>query len=353
MPEQGLCTPHSWELADKPALREEVYSFRYKHYFNHLPEAEGLDHGRRRVYSPHDEHSVHLVARNAEGRMIAVGTGTGADSQNLPKEWVEMLQLERLKPLGLSKILIYSRLVELTECRGTPLFLHFFKYAAHLFTSQGFSYTIHYSPPAVISMYERLGYRTYSCGFTLASGLYRIPMILVVADAAHLARVHPAFSEAIRGLAPADGLDRAYRLLPELRATPLCARSAPEALAYVRSLYQNKDAEQAIPEKAARLINRAALLRLRKGDTPIHASDKALLWFILSGTCEVRCKDSGGLIARAGDGINAYSGCSFTALEDADMLIFGNHDPFGSAESVASAARFWKKLIAAPKNILR
>jgi hypothetical protein len=175
-------------------------------------------------------------------------------------------------------------------------------------------------------------------------------MILVAADAAHLARVHSAFSEAIRGLVPTGDVNLAYNLLPELHAMPLCARSAPEALACARSLCRNNDAEQTIPKEAARPIRRAALLRLRKGDAPIHAGDKPLLWFVLSGTCNVRCKDSGSLIARAGHGINAYSGCSFSALEDADVLIFSSHDPFGDAQSVVPAARFWKELIAARKT---
>jgi len=349
MPEQNLCIPHSWESADSHALREEVYSFRYRYYFRRLPEAEWLDHVRERVYAPHDDHSIHLVARNAEGRVIAVGTGTRADSRELPSEWVNMLRLEHVKPLGLAKILIYSRLVELPECRGTSLFLDFFKYAAHLFTSQGFGYTIHYSPPAAVAMYERLGYRTYTSGFTLASDLYRIPMILVAADAAHLARVHPAFSEATRGLVMAGDLGLAYKLLPDLRTIPLCARSAPEALAYVRSLCRNGDADRTIPEEAARPLCRAALLRLRKKDTPIHVGDKPLPWFVLSGTCEVSCKDSGSLVAQAGYGINACSGCSFTALEDADVLIFGNHDPFDGVQSVVPAVRFWKEILAAKK----
>ena len=351
MTEEDLCVPHSWELADTPELREEVYSFRYRHYFSQLPEAEWLDHDRRRVYSPHDEQAVHLVARNAAGGMIAIGTGIRADFGDLPAAWGHMLQLERLKPLGLANVLIYSRLVELPECRGSLLFLHFFKYAAHLFTSRGFAYTIHYSPPAVVPLYERLGYRAYSRGFTLASGLYRIPMMLVAADAAHLARVHPAFSEAIRGLDPAGDPDLAYTLLPDLRAIPLCARSAPEALAHVRGLCRDMDAEQAIPEAAARAIRRAALLRLRKGDAPIHASDKPLLWFVLSGACEVRRKTGGYLNARAGYGINAYAGCSFIALEDSEVLVFGDQEPLDGAQSVVPAAHFWQAL--APQTATR
>ncbi|MDR0466282.1 MAG: hypothetical protein LBH94_02865 [Deltaproteobacteria bacterium] len=353
MPEQELCFPHSWELADTPAQREEVYSFRYRHYFNQLPEAEWLDHDKGRVYSPHDEHCVHLVARNAEGKMIAVSTAGRADAANLPTEWTQMLQLDRLRPLDLAKILISSRLVELPACRGTPLFLLLFKYAARLFTAQGYGYTIHYSPPAVVALYERLGYRSYGNGFTLASGLYRIPMILVVADAAHLGRVRSMFSDAIRGLVPTGDVSLAYKLLPELLSPPLCAHNAPDALALVRGLCRNNDAEQIIPNEAARLICRAALPHLRAGDAPVHPGDKPLLWFVLSGACEVADKTGARQIVQAGYGINAYSGCSFVVLEDADILIFGNAEPFDGAQSIVPAERFWKELLAARKKAHR
>jgi len=351
MPKQLLCLPHSWELADSPALREEVYSFRYRHYFNHLPEAEWLDHGRGRVFAPHDEHSVHLVARNADGAMIAVGTGTRADVCDLPEEWVKMLQVARLQPLEPAKILISSRLVELPACRGSSLlFLHFFKFAARYYVSRGVGYTIHYAPPAFVPLYERLGYRRYGYGFTLHSGLYRIPMILVVPDAAYLARVHPAFREAIRGLVPAGDAALAYRLLPELATVPLAVRSAPDALQHARALYRGGDAERAIPDEAARPVQRSSLLHLRKGDAPIHPGDAPLFWFLLSGSCTVRHHDGGSQCAMEGYGINSHAGCCFVALEDTDVLVFSSRAPGGGLESVAPASHFWQALLAAQQR---
>ena len=220
MSEQSFCVPHSWRLADTPALREEVYTFRYEHYFKNFPEAPWIDHGQGRVYAPHDDHSTHLMARNSEGRTIAVGTGTPADSGDLPGEWTNLLRLDTLKPLNLSRVLIFSRLAELPQCRGSLLFLEFFKHAARVFIAQGFGYIIHYSPPPLVPMYERLGYRAYAEGGIVGACLYRIPMMLVAADADYLSRVHPAFLEATRGLAVAGDAELAYRLLPRLSLTP-------------------------------------------------------------------------------------------------------------------------------------
>ena len=222
MSEQVFCVPHSWTLADTPALREEVYTFRYKHYFKNFPDAPWIDRKLRRVYLPHDDHSTHLMARNGEGQTIAVGTGTPADSADLPEEWVKLLRLNTLTPLNLSRVLIFSRLAELPQCRGSLLFLEFFKHAARVFIPQGFGYIIHYSPPELVPMYERLGYRAYAEGGTLGSGLCRIPMMLVAADAAYLSRVHPAFLEATQGLVPAGDAELAYRLLPKLSVMPQC-----------------------------------------------------------------------------------------------------------------------------------
>jgi len=225
MSEQDFCAPHSWQLADTPALREEVYKFRYQQYFKNFPDVPWIDRKNGRVYAPHDDHSTHLMARNSHGQTIAVGTGTPADLGGLPDEWAHLLRLEALKPLDLSRVLIFSRLAELPQCRGSLLFLEFFKHAARVFIPRGFGYIIHYSPPALVPMYERLGYRVYADARAIATGP-RIPMMLVAADVAYLSRVHPAFLEATKGLAVAGDAALAYRVLPKLHETPLCAQNA-------------------------------------------------------------------------------------------------------------------------------
>ena len=220
MPDTAFCTPVTWGTAENTAQCEEVYAFRYAHYYNKVPGAPGVDPGRGRVYSPHDEDSVHLTGRDAQGKLLIVGTGTRASAPNLPPEWCEMLHLDHLAPLGLDSILIYSRLVELEGCRSSRIFLEFFKYSARYFTERGYAYTIHYCAPELVNLYERIGYRRYASGQTLPSGLYRIPMILVAADTAYLRQVHPAFLKAIEGLTPTGDVPKTLAVLPELASAP-------------------------------------------------------------------------------------------------------------------------------------
>ncbi len=226
MPDPSICAPAAWGPARSEAEREEIYAFRHRHYFNEL-DAPGVDHAQGRVYSPHDDESAHLTVRNAAGDLLVVGTGTPASAPNLPWEWKELFRLDRLAPLGLDSIVIYSRLVELEACRGSSLFLEFFKYSARYFTERGYACAVHYCAPELAPLYERLGYRRYASGYTLPSGLHRIPMILVAADEAHLKQAHPAFLRAIAGLTPAGDVQKILAVLPELQ-TRAEGRPAPD-----------------------------------------------------------------------------------------------------------------------------
>ncbi len=215
MPDPAPRPPVVWGRAESRAERDEVYAFRYAHYYSGI-DAPGVDHALRRVYLPHDDESILLTGRDTAGKLLITGTGTSAAAQNLPPEWRKLFRLDRLAPLGLDTILIYSRLVSLPERRGGTLFLEFFKYSARYFTERGHACTIHYCAPDLVPLYERLGYRRYAEGYTLSSGLYRIPMILVAADTAYMERVNPAFLQAVRGLAPAGDVTRILAALPEL-----------------------------------------------------------------------------------------------------------------------------------------
>jgi hypothetical protein len=216
MSEQGRCAVSDWGIAQSAKECEEVYAFRYAHYFYHHTDAPGVDHAKKRVCFAHDAASVHLTGRNAAGELLIVGTGTRASTPNLPESWRTLLQLDRLSSLDLDKILVFSRLVERESCRGSRIFFKFFQYSARYFCLQGYTFTVHYCPPALTPMYEHLGYRLYGQGLTLYSGLYRVPMILVTFDAAHFSRVSSAFAKATGDLRLEGDLDGVLRVLPEL-----------------------------------------------------------------------------------------------------------------------------------------
>ena len=117
-----------WGIAQTPAAREEVYLFRYAHYYRHLPAAPGVDHMAGRVYLPIDQVSSHLTGRDAGGELAIVGTGTKASTPGLPPEWLEILRLATLAALGLDRILIFARLVEHETYRSSTIFQAFFRF---------------------------------------------------------------------------------------------------------------------------------------------------------------------------------------------------------------------------------
>jgi hypothetical protein len=325
MPEAEHCAVRVWREAENAAEREEVYSFRYAHYFKYLPDAPGVDPARRRVYSPHDDRSVHLTGRDAKGKPVIVGTGTRASTPGLPEIWHKILRLERLAPLGSDKILIYSKLVELEGCRGSPVFPDFFKYASRYFTSRGFTYTVHYCAPPLVPLYERLGYRLYGNGVSMPGGLYRLPLLLAGFDDAHLGRVSPAFRQATADLSLTGDLEQTFRLLPELARTPLCVLASDERLAFARELSNRfapaKSGGPDLPRGMEKILRRSSILRLGEGDSPIHPADAPSLWFVLDGLCLVRLHDGSEVRTGSGTFINGSACSTFTALEPSGLVL--------------------------------
>jgi len=328
--------------------REAVYAFRYLHYYSHLAEVPGVDHAARRVYSPHDDTSVHLTGYNKNGDLIIVGTGTRASTENLPNEWHKIFCLERLASLGLENILIFSRLVEHSDYHGSPIFVEFFKYAARYFTERGSAYSIHYCPPPLVPLYERLGFRAYGKGYTLASGLYRIPMILLPSDTARLGSVMTTFCRATAGITIHDEVDKAFQLLFEDATPPLCTMSAEDCLILVRDslvAVQAGDAASAVPDRAGRIIRKATLFPLAEGDKPLHTNDAPLLWLLLEGSCTAVDADGREIPVTPGMFINGYSCRQFTVREPGRALFFTP-----KKENIATAlavlpSSFWNELV--------
>ena len=349
MPDHFTAGALRWGTAETDAEREEVYAFRYTHYFNQLSDAPGVDHVQKRVFSPHDEASALLTGRNSDNDLVIVGTGTRASSSLLPKEWREILQLDRLSALGLDSILIFSRLVERSDCQAGATFLAFFKYSAHYFVARQCAYSIHYCPPALVPLYERLGYRLYGHGHTLRSGLFRLPMILAGADTAYTNRVNPAFARAVSTLAPMGDLARLYAVLPELAALPLCAMSEAERLNAVRrilarTLPDRAIVEKVVPDTAMKPLRHASLLELRVDENPAHHDDVPLIWFLIEGEVSLRHPDGSESRATPGTFLNGHALTSFTALTTGKILVFAPGKPDTAPAQACPSPDFWAEL---------
>lgn len=273
-------SPLIWEEARDANAREEVYHFRYEQYFSQKEYLPGTEHDVRRVWLPHDDASRHFLVRAQDGRLAAVGTATPADEPTLLDEWRDMFELSRLKEL-LPQTVIVSRLIVARDARHTSLFGQMCLRLAFLLLKEGYRYAVHYCAPAMTPMYERLGYRLYGRGKNMRSGAFRLPMLLVPDDEAHLRRVRSPFLRIDR---PEEekrrGTALALRVCPELAMPPLCSMTVSARERYLTELCPPFG--DAVPE-LRRAALRGSIFRLRAGDTLAAEGMEEGSFLVLSG----------------------------------------------------------------------
>ena len=249
-----------WTEALDEASREEVYRFRYSQYFCGREYLPGTDHAEKRVWLPHDDHSRHFLTRFQDGRIAAVATATPAQAQDLYPEWQWLLELDRIRPL-LPKTIVISRAIVAKESRSSSMFGEMCLWLARHLMEEGYHFAVHYCAPAMVSLYERLGYRLYGCGKNLSSHVFRLPMLLVACDHDYLRKLHSPLRAVHRTDHTCSA--EASALCPELLLKPLCARSHAELSAYLRHI---APPDELFSEALLRQLKRGALFTLRPGD---------------------------------------------------------------------------------------
>ena len=215
------------------AEREAVFRFRYENHFRLFRGGyPGLDHAGCRVCEPHDPASVHTCAFDPDGRLVAVSTATPADAPDAPASWREWFALDRLAPLGLSRLVVSTRMVLGPALRGSGLFREFYRAVVGGYIRSGVLASLHYSRPGLVPRYESLGHRRYAQAFPLPGGEPRLPMIIAFNDPGYLARTSfPLAGECARETARRGfpGVAELRRVLPELgdAPPPAPAQNAP------------------------------------------------------------------------------------------------------------------------------
>lgn len=270
-----------WEKAT-PSNAEEVYRFRYEQYFAERDGLPGTDHEARRVWLPHDDRSWHFMARSPEGGVVAVGTATPAFEPSLYEEWKDMFEVPRLAPI-LHKMVLISRAIVAEEVRNSAFFGSLCLHLARTFTSEGYHYAAHYCAPAMVPLYERLGYRIYGHGKALHNGAFRLPMMLLIDDVPYLKSMRSPLGSLGRDAeANREWTELAMSTCPELARRPLCAMPDAERRAYLVG-HCPALAEQ--PE-LLRTLRRGAVIALRAGDVLAPAGCDEGMFFVLSGLLE-------------------------------------------------------------------
>lgn len=275
--------PLHWEQARGAQELDEVYRFRYTRYFaakEHLP---GTDHAARKVVLPHDARSTHYLARTDDGKLAAVGTATPATDISLYPEWRKLLELPRLAALA-PRLVVISRVIIGEEHRGSAVFGRFCLHMARECVAEGFHYAAHYCAPALVPLYERLGYRLYGKGGNLSDGgPFRLPMLLLVDDVEHMRRLRSPFRELEQDLEAENRrswVEKALAVCPELGRVPLCALAGAERR---DALLSARPALAAAAPALLRGLERGSAFTLAAGDVLAPAGEDEGTFMLLSG----------------------------------------------------------------------
>lgn len=303
-----------------------MFRFRYAQHFRLFEHGyPGVDHAHARVFEPHDLESEHTCAFDEQGELLAVSTATRADADALPAEWREWFKLDRLRPLGLERIVVSTRMVLRRDQRGSDLFQRFYEALISGYVKSGLLASLHYSRPGLLCRYEKLGHRIYAEPFNLPGGELRLPMLIAFNDVEYLQHVGApaaALCLAHRERVPAAPVSALYAAAPELIESAFFSRLAPEEQGrYVAQRLNNAEAARAL-----KALHWAAPVRVQAGQTLNAALAEQQLCCLLSGRV---CEESAAGERRLGPGDflgaglrGAESELSARAETPAELLVF-------------------------------
>lgn len=196
-------SPYQIRQAETPAQREAVYAFRYQCYVEELDKKDtpGAVHDRRVIRQPHDDHSRHFYVEDGPERICAVFTETGLDRGPVPDSWRRIFGLDRWAGIDPRSISVGSRLMLRSDIRGSTLLARLLGHVYRTQLAEGRRYALMYCAPALVALYEQLGFRRYTDSVNPSrGGTYMIPMLLLLTDVAHLRRVGSPFLRLTEGM---------------------------------------------------------------------------------------------------------------------------------------------------------
>lgn len=209
--------------------RRRAYALRYSVYVDEMGKVlAGADHERRELRDPHDEHAE-ILCLEVEGEVVGTVRNVYAD-EFLPAEYVSWFSLPLFDGVPLREMSFTSRLMLAREHRGTSTIGSLLKANYIRGRERQVRYTFIHCAPALIPMYEMLGFRIYKRGLIDTGISQQVPMLLVADDAAHLEATGSPFARLAGGFptrAPGDSWFE--RRFPEYRVPSSCKTGGAES----------------------------------------------------------------------------------------------------------------------------
>lgn len=283
--------------ADSLEERAAVYAFRYRVYVEQMGlSPPGADHGCRQLIDELDEHSRNFALLD-DGEVVGSLRCTYLDALPDPSPLASTYQLDpALRTFGRSQIVITSRFVLDPQLRQGTAVSKLMQLAYEEAHRRGARLNYGDCSPHMLDFYEHMGYRRYTAGYNDSFFGFKVPILMLVADREHLARVRSPLSR-LAASYPDDcearnwfartypdylGFETAS-LLPEHAFFELLSERVASDPLHAVALLQDLTREE-----AERFLGQATMIKAQPGDIVVRQGDQDdTVYILLSGVADV------------------------------------------------------------------
>jgi hypothetical protein len=284
-------------IATSEAERVRIYAFRYRVLVEELGlEPSGADRKAKLVRDPLDEVATQLYVTQGAETQAALRLLPGAGSA-LPGEVASAYEMHRFARWGDHALSFSDRLLVGPAWRKSKIPAVLMGAAYKLLRKQGVRFDFCRCPPALIGLFEKLGYRRYAKNYVDPEAGLQTPMALVLDDLPHLVTMNSPFAAQARSYANRDDAAQWFR------------REFPDAERYVGTrmrdeerfwIYLTEQLHQTplvgLPllngltfAEAKQLIGQSTVLNIEQGEPLVRIGDVGSEMFVLlSGAVEAR-----------------------------------------------------------------
>lgn len=146
------------------------------------------DHARKEIRDEFDNEGSTVLCALVDGEVIATIRLTWG-GPGLPENCRKQFSLDRFRAFPIETIGFTSRLVVHKDWRGTPALGLVFSRGYELSGERGCRINFCHCTPALVKLYEQVGYRRYTDAIVDPDVGYHIPLVMLTEDVEHLRRV--------------------------------------------------------------------------------------------------------------------------------------------------------------------
>ncbi|MBU0514295.1 MAG: cyclic nucleotide-binding domain-containing protein [Proteobacteria bacterium] len=285
--------------ASTDSERSLVYRYRYQVYVEEMGKTiHGADHARRVITDPVDEFSTLLYVTDGQTVQATLRL-TWLDQGQIPDRYRQYYALNRFDERPARELALASRLMLNPEHRGSVLLGRLLVEGYRVARERGCQFVFCDCAPALVQLYEQLGFRRYKDNVYDPDTGLKIALVLVTEDVAHLRRCASPLWRLARDLdndpGPAEWFARKFP--PRISYVPARLKSEEDLWYFMSTRLYERD----IPlfaglsdDEISRFLKAGTIIKCRRGDRIIRAGEVGHeMFLLLSGAAEVRFRQDG------------------------------------------------------------